>query len=941
MIRAAWLPAVMLLATNLWAELDLYQIKPKSLAHCDELVGDHPGDLEAWRCYGVVANIRGQRPEAIRKLERHLALDPGNDRARTMLGTLKAHEWNEEAEALFRQAIEGFEAKGDRAGEVHARISLYFWLNQQLRLAEATPLLGPAEEAARAAGDAGLQALVLYHRGLDAHTRGDLGQALEVYRRVETMVFPHGRPYLQSFVANALGVVYFGLGRFREAMDAFRRAAEVDRRTKDYWDEATKRLNMAEAGARLAARGELAQDEWRRLIDEARASAERSGNRRAEASLHQMLAEDQTLTFEQRLSEGHAALALTRQAGLLRNASEILCLLARLHLENDPKDVEAPLRLADEAIRLSTRSSPADTATGLLTRAWVHERVGDRPAAISDRLAGLELIERMRDLQRDDLLRSHLFSQWAFAYYDLIDVLLEPAGSQPATAHLALAFSVAERLRARALLDALDAAGASARIGAGASGHAPRVALLGRIALLQRRLLASVEEGERKRLLGEIERLEDHEEALRDAIARGDPRFGALRRPVVPSLADVEQALDPDQALLSYQSGGSGTGPTSLFVVTRENARVFALSDRATIEAAAMQFLGLLEWRDGSELKGSVRLHQLLLGDALETLPGGIERLVVVPDGILHRLPFDALRPGPDAEPVGARFEVSIAPSAAVWLRLRRAGGGGADNAMPALALADPELLAQGEPAVFRDAAPWAEPLRLGRLVHARAEARSLAWHLGRGSRLLLGPEASERAFKTMAGTGFRVLHLAAHAVTDDDTPERSAVLLAPGADEEDGLLQIREIVDLELSGPVVILSACRSASGVVRAGEGVMGLARAFLQAGSVAVVGSLWPLRDDEAATLVDGLARGLGSGSSVGHALAVVRRERAEAGAPTAAWAGLVVIGDGDFVPIPGGAALSASRAIPAVGALTVALTATLVVRRLRRRVRPFRG
>ncbi len=145
------------------------------------------------------------------------------------------------------------------------------------------------------------------------------------------------------------------------------------------------------------------------------------------------------------------------------------------------------------------------------------------------------------------------------------------------------------------------------------------------------------------------------------------------------------------------------------------------------------------------------------------------------------------------------------------------------------------------------------------------------------------------------------MIHLAAHAVVDDDHPERSAVVLAPGDGEEDGLLQASEIAGLDLRGKVVILSACRTASGAVLEGEGVMGLARAFFEAGARAVVGSLWPLRDDDAAALMEQLSRELARGQPVAAALADARRERLAAGAPTAAWAGLVVLGDGDAAPL----------------------------------------
>src|SRR5262249_55021015 len=148
----------------------------------------------------------------------------------------------------------------------------------------------------------------------------------------------------------------------------------------------------------------------------------------------------------------------------------------------------------------------------------------------------------------------------------------------------------------------------------------------------------------------------------------------------------------------------------------------------------------------------------------------------------------------------------------------------------------------------------------------------------------------------------------AAHAVADDERPERSSVLLAPGSPAEDGLLQVREIADLPLGGRIVVLSACRSAGGSLLRGEGVLSLAPAFFQARAPAVVGSLWPLRDDEGERLFGAFYRHLAGGVSLGTALQAAQREAIAAGQPPAAWSGLVVIGDGDIVPFPGGAPAS---------------------------------
>jgi CHAT domain-containing protein len=168
-----------------------------------------------------------------------------------------------------------------------------------------------------------------------------------------------------------------------------------------------------------------------------------------------------------------------------------------------------------------------------------------------------------------------------------------------------------------------------------------------------------------------------------------------------------------------------------------------------------------------------------------------------------------------------------------------------------------------------------------------------------------MGDAASEAALKKANLERFSLLHFATHAVAYEEWPERSSVVLAPGSEAEDGLLQSREIVELPFDGCIVILAACQSADGSVLRGEGVMSLARAFFQAGSPAVVGSLWPLRDDEAAFIFDALYRHLAAGSTLGAALRGAQRDAIGAGRPADAWAGLVVIGDGSVVPFRDGA------------------------------------
>ncbi|HWN45531.1 MAG TPA: CHAT domain-containing protein, partial [Thermoanaerobaculia bacterium] len=171
----------------------------------------------------------------------------------------------------------------------------------------------------------------------------------------------------------------------------------------------------------------------------------------------------------------------------------------------------------------------------------------------------------------------------------------------------------------------------------------------------------------------------------------------------------------------------------------------------------------------------------------------------------------------------------------------------------------------------------------------------------------------------------FGLVHFAAHAVTDEVNPDRSAIYLSPGNSQEDGVLQVREIAEMDLGGRIVVLSTCESASGGILRGEGVMGLARAFFQAGAHTVVASLWKLRDDDGAALFDRFYLHLGQGKSVAAALQAAQRDRMGDGAPAEAWAGVVVLGDGDRVPVPGGRRPSLVPWALVLGLLAAALLA----------------
>lgn len=496
-----------------------------------------------------------------------------------------------------------------------------------------------------------------------------------------------------------------------------------------------------------------------------------------------------------------------------------------------------------------------------------------REEAIAGSFEALDEIEQLRGQQGDSLSQASFFSVWADAYRWVFGRLLDETGREPSRRDFELAFEVSERFRARSLLETLEIAGVET---------SPPTALA--------------------------------------------------------KLSAIQPMLAEDEALVIFQVApgrnvyGRFGGGSWMLTIHRGGIRGHRLGERAEIERQARLYLGLTG-KPAEVMAGpAARLYHELLAAGLAELPPGVKKLIVLPDGVLHNLPWGTLRESAEAPLLTERYELSLISSVTLWQHWRQRVPEPATS--PALVLADPKtsqlVLAAGISPVRAGPA-------LGPLPRARREGKAVVRHLGGSSLLLTGDKASEHFIKTAELRDYGILHIAAHAVVDDTLPQRSFVLLASGAEGEDGELHMTDIVDLDLEDRVVVLAACRGASGRVLQGEGVMSLARAFFQAGARAVVASLWPLDDRAAAELFDIFYRELGRGVSLGQALKNAQQQRLREGASVSEWAGVVVLGDASTVPNPGGSTPPrtplASR--PGVIAGVAFLLATLAFLAWRRR------
>jgi CHAT domain-containing protein len=884
--------------------------KPSDLSDCEALFAAQPETEAPAKCFQELSRDPGQKPEQQEKAAARLAALLVEHPENPWLALYTGHVQSDRSEKLYQQAVGGFASRREAKGEVMAHSNLQRILFQQGRLDEAE---AQAELALRVAESSGEPELIARGHLVQARHLWGVGKDLEraylLLRQSERAVFAGKMEDSYSLQRNfliTLGNISIELGRYKEGLEKFQRLALLARANNDPFAEANASYGMARAV--FDGMNELPNEKDRReaarLAQMALESAVSGENVNIEALAHWMLG---VLSKRGEAYQHFEACLAAAPSG--RTRSSCLNGLARHLATEHPQQAQ---KVIDESLELARQAEDYwSMALAWRERMRVSWAANPLDRAIADSRSALDAIEALRELQGESSTQARLFSTWSEDYYwlsgHLIDASLKDQGGNT----LEEAFLVAEQMRSRTLMDTLRAARAMSAEDAPLRQR--RAAVLERISGIQRQLLdPDLSASERAATSQELEKLEIEETVLRNQMSRASSQPTDLRRPDFATLARVRQALSTREALLSFQiapwedSWRAFAGGSWVLITTREGTRVHRLPGRGEIRPAVRLFNGTFDRRDGSEVGPSVALYRQLLEAALKDLPAGIERLIIVPDDVLNQLPFGALRPSKDAPPLASRYELTLVPSATLWLSWK---GQKVEPALKvALAFADPPAPGvedgQVRPAATERSAVFAAAFRLGALPYARQESESVVRYLGGGSARRIGEQATEAFLKHAPLHEYGVLHFATHAVTDEVNPERSGVLLAPGDPAEDGLLQIREIVDLSLNGRVVALSACSTNTGTLLRGEGVMSLARAFFQAGAHTVVASLWPLRDDEAALFFDRFYAHLGEGLSVAAALHRAQIDRIEAGAPAAAWAGIVVLGNGDVVPLPGG-------------------------------------
>ncbi|MBS1977751.1 MAG: CHAT domain-containing protein [Bacteroidetes bacterium] len=341
----------------------------------------------------------------------------------------------------------------------------------------------------------------------------------------------------------------------------------------------------------------------------------------------------------------------------------------------------------------------------------------------------------------------------------------------------------------------------------------------------------------------------------------------------VIAVAAVMQKLSKEEALIEYF-----LGEENLFacVVTKDKIDLVRIPTDSTLgkNIKAMRNSITLQLSD-EFLKYSAKVYASILAPVRQQLPGGVIRLMIIPDGLLNYVPFESLTQSGSQGSYKTmpflmkEFEVSYGLSASLLLA-ESPEAKSPEKACVAFApvftdVNNTNFLVKGCERFYEGAEYQQKDTRAfsmdGRYIAPLPATETEVTNITKllkdknlFATYFLLRDAREEVVKSGELEQYRYIHFATHGIINDQNPRLSGLLLSQDStSSEDGILYSGEIYSLKLNAELVVLSACETGLGKIVQGEGVMGLTRGWLYAGTKNIIVSLWKVADASTSELM----------------------------------------------------------------------------------------
>lgn len=723
-----------------------------------------------------------------------------------------------------------------------------------------------------------------------------------------------------------IGLVYFQLGDLITARHYYERGLELARKANDLGGQANIFSYLGELT--------LAQNEFGQAITYYKQALEMEGKRSGitpRSFYYSVLS-----ALYLRAGDYQKAKETIEQA--LKSARELKTRLVELHVLNILGELHLRLNEPELAVKVFQESLQSNADLNNPSYAWVaraglataYQRLGQLDQARAHYVKAIEAMEGVRAKLSVAEEKAGFYQNKVEVYNNLLAVLLKLGEKNPGQGLESEAFHVAESARARAFSDLLAEARGNLEQNLEADLLKRQREIEAGISKLNAQLINERSKEPAKQDKAKVKELEEalsnadveHANWLRE-LRRRNRRYADLKYPEPLKLEQAQRMLSDHSLILAYSLGER---ESFLFVVSRDGYRVAKLPHSSDIGESVEQLIAAITDGANASLEKyraqAVKLYKELIQPAGDLLADKRE-LIIIADDALHRLPFEALISPSIADASAAvrsdrskwpylvrQFAVSYAPSVSALASLRdyQKETGATQKAF--VAYADPNYDQQNIPAIAAAvrSAGDGQQLKLGRLLNSRDEVEGIAKLFAKGEAdLYLEDAAREENVKAKDRLSqYRIVHFSAHGLVNEKRPRFSGIVLSlPKVDKEgkpgsgeDGLLSAYEILNLKLNADLVVLSACQTGMGKEVKGEGMMGLMRAFMYAGTPSVVVSLWNVNDRSAADLMIRFYKHLwksGSGKlNKAEALRKAQLEVIDLGSKPYHWAPFILVG-----------------------------------------------